>query len=94
MTAPSRAVWDPGNDPALVSVEVTVVVRVVGLASGGMTYSARPMPSTRPIAAAPSNLMKDLLWILFGDLSALNSDQVSVDEGNAVLNLYFDPSAA
>jgi hypothetical protein len=38
--------------------------------------------------------MKDLLWILFGDLSALNSDQVSVDEGNAVLNLYFDPSAA
>jgi hypothetical protein len=92
MAAPSSAVCDPGNDPVVVSVEVTVVVRVLGVATGGKTYSAKPMPSTRPIPAAASNLMNDLLLILFGDLLALNSDHVSVDEGNAVINIYFGPS--
>src|SRR5208283_3703358 len=91
MAAPSSAVWDPGNDPVAVSVEVTVVVRVPGVAIGGMTNSAKPIPSTRPIPAAATNLMNNLLLILFEDLLALNSDHVSVDEGNAVINIYFGP---
>ena len=73
MAAPSSAVWDPANDPVAVSIEVTVVVSVLGVAIGGMTDSAKAMPSTRPNPAATSNLMNSLLLILFGDLLALNS---------------------